>query len=223
MSNKIESNKIESNKIESNTIEVAKRYFANVSGKDLSKIQITTEGLYSISENKASEKLVYLIHAYFKSYNITITDATANNGSDSIALALKFKHVNSIELDKINFSALENNVKNVYKLNNVDLYNKDSVKYLNQLTQDVIYIDPPWGGKDYKKHTRLELFMSGKNMGEIYKQFKSHTKLIVFKLPKNYDFTNFIQTTMVTKYYIYLYKNNDKPKFFLLFVPCKNN
>jgi hypothetical protein len=62
--------------------------------------------------------------------------------------------------------------------------------------------------------------MSKKNMGEIFNKFKSKTKLFVFKLTKNYDFTNFIQTTMVTKYYLYLYKKNDRPKFFLFFVLC---
>lgn len=134
---------------------------------------------------------------------------------------MKFSHINSIELDPVNFKVLSNNVKNVYKLSNVDLFKGDSLEYLNKLTQDIVYIDAPWGGTDYKKNKQMELYMSNLNMGEIFNKFKSHAKLFIYKLPKNYDFTNFIQTTMVTKYYLYLYKNNDKPKFFLLFVPTK--
>lgn len=196
------------------------KYFPDIKGIDRTKIMITTEGVYSISDNDGSNKLVYLISKYFKNdNNIVITDATGNNGSDTIALGLKFKKINSIELDPVNFEALTNNVKNVYKLDNVNLFHGNSLDFIDKLKQDIVYIDAPWGGVDYKKNDRMELFLNNKNMGQIYNEYKSHAKLFIFKLPKNYDFTNFIQTTMVTKYYIYLYTKNDKPKFFLLFVP----
>lgn len=209
------------NKIESVTNEFKYNYFPYVDNIDRNNIQVTSEGVYSISDNNGSKKLVYLISKYFKTDDIIITDATGNNGSDTIALGLKFKKVNSIELDKTNFKVLENNVKNVYKLNNVDLFNGDSLEYLKQLKQDVIYIDAPWGGIEYKKNKQMELYLNDKNIGEIFNDFKSKAKLFIFKLPKNYDFTNFIQTTMTTKYYLYLYKKKNKPKFFLLFVPTK--
>lgn len=209
------------NKIENVKNEFKFHYFPDVSNVDRTKIKLTSEGIYSVSDNAGSSKLVYLIEKYFKSNNLTITDATGNNGSDTIAMGLKFSHINSIELDPINYSVLENNVKQVYKLSNVDLFNGDSLTYIPKLKQDVIYIDAPWGGSDYKKNSRLELFMSDKSMGEIFNKFKSYAKLFIYKLPKNYDFTNFIQTTMVTKYYLYLYKKNTKPKYFLLFVPTK--
>lgn len=197
------------------------KYFPPAPGIDRTKIQLTTEGIYSVSDNTGSDLLVHLISKYFKSTDLIITDATGNNGSDTIAMGLKFSHINSIELDSTNFKVLKNNVKDVYKLINVDIYNGDSLEYLNKLTQDVVYIDAPWGGTNYKKKACMELYMSGLNMGEIYNKFKSKAKLFIYKLPKNYDFTNFIQTTLVTKYYLYLHKKNDKAKFFLLFVPTK--
>lgn len=209
------------NKIEKVKDNLKFNYFPDVKGIDRSKIKLTTEGIYSVSDNAGSSKLVYLISKYFKTNDLVITDATGNNGSDTIAMALKFTHINSIELDKVNFQVLENNVKNVYKLDNVDLFNGDSLDYLDKLKQDIIYIDAPWGGVDYKKSKNLELYMSDMSMGEIFNKFKYNSKLFIYKLPKNYDFTNFIQTTMITKYYLYLYKKNDKPKFFLLFVPTK--
>lgn len=212
---------LDENKIEKVTNEFKFNYFPYIKDIDRSKIQLTTEGIYSISDNIGSSKLVNLIQKYFKSDDLIITDATGNNGSDTIAMGLKFTHINSIELNPVNFSALKHNVKKVYKLNNVDLYNGDSLEVLKKLDQDIIYIDAPWGGSDYKKNKQIELYMSKKSMGEIFNEFKSKTKLFIYKLPKNYDFTNFIQTTMVTKYYLYLYKKHDKPKYFFLFVPTK--
>ena len=96
------------NKIEKVKDEFKFNYFPNIKGVDRTKIQLTTEGIYSISDNEGSAKLVYLIYKYFKTDDLTITDATGNNGSDTIALGLKFSHINSIELDLINFKVLEN-------------------------------------------------------------------------------------------------------------------
>lgn len=209
------------NKIEKVSNEFKLNYFPYFENIDRTQIQLTTEGIYSVSDNIGSGKLVNLIQKYFKSNNLVITDATGNNGSDTIAMGLKFSHVNSIELNPINFEVLKHNVKKVYKLDNVDLYNGDSLEILKKLNQDIIYIDAPWGGSDYKKHKSIELYMSNKSMGDIFNEFKSKTKLFIYKIPKNYDFTNFIQITMVTKYYLYLHKKNNKPKYFLLFVPTK--
>jgi len=197
------------------------KYFPLINGINYDNIQITTEGKYSISDNESSDKLVYLIQKYFKTTDLIITDGTGNNGSDTIALALKFKLVNSIELDDLNFKVLENNVKDVYKLKNVNIFKGSSLDYFKNNLQDVIYLDAPWGGSNYKDNSRMELYMDNKDLGQIYNDGKNYTRLFIFKLPKNYDFTNFIQTTMVTKYYIYMYSKNNKPKFFFMFVPCK--
>jgi len=197
-----------------------KIYFPYIKGINYSNILVTTEGAYSISSNKGSSKLVYLLEKYFKSTKITVTDGTGNNGSDSIALALKFKHVNSVELDKVNYEALKNNI-NAYKLNNINIYNGDSLEIIPKLTQDVIYIDAPWGGQNYKDNSRMELSLGNLQLGQVYNKFKSNAKLFVFKIPKNYDFTNFIQTTCVEKYYIHAYiSSTNNIKYFLLFVPC---
>jgi len=209
------------NKIEYNYEDKFKKnYFPYKKGLNYSDILVTTEGIYSISSNKGSSKLVYLLEKYFKNTKITITDATANNGSDSIALALKFLHINSIELNKINYTVLKNNIT-VYKLNNIDIYNGDSLDIIPKLKQDVIYIDAPWGGSGYKNNARMELYLGDLELGSVYNKFKNNTKLFVFKIPKNYDFTNFIQITKVEKYYIHAYiSSNNEIKYFLLFVPC---
>lgn len=209
------------NKIQNASNKFKFKYFPNVEKVDLTKIKITTEGVYSVSDNIGSSKLVSLIERYFKSKDLIITDTTGNNGSDTIALGLNFTHVNSIEIDPTNFIALQHNVKKVYNLNNVDLYNGNSIEILKKLNQDVIYVDPPWGGSDYKNSEHIELYMDGKSMGEIFNEFRSNTKLFVFKLPKNYNFTKFIQMTLAHKYQIYLHKRKEKPRYFLFFVSTK--
>lgn len=210
------------NKIIEKDYEFKKKYFHEIKNIDINDIKITVQGEYSISNTKASDKLVYLIKKYFKTTNLTITDGTGNNGSDTIALGLNFKFVNSIELDPINFSVLENNVKKVYRLDNVNLYSGDSIKIIPTLKQDVIYLDAPWGGREYGKEKRLCLYLGKYEISDIYNKFKSNTKLFVFKIPKNYDFTHFIQNTMLDKYYIHSFRQGNNVKFYFLFVPVSD-
>jgi hypothetical protein len=61
------------NKIENVNDEFKFKYFQDVPGIDRTKIQLTTEGIYSVSDNLGSAKLVYLISKYFKSTNLVIT------------------------------------------------------------------------------------------------------------------------------------------------------
>ena len=192
--------------------------FPSINNIDKTKLQMTTEGIYSFSGYKSANYLIKLIYKYFKTNDIIITDGTGNIGSDTIPFALKFKKVNSIELNDVNFKALENNVKQ-YNLKNIVLYNKSSLDVIPNLVQDCIFIDAPWT-KNYKESKNIRLYMDRQEISEIYNKFKKNTKLFIFKVPINYDFTNFIQTTMISKYYIHSYMNEKRRiKFYFIFCP----
>jgi len=167
--------------------------FPTVKGIDKTKLLMTNVGVYSVSKITASLALTKIIKSYFSDENLVITDATGNVGSDSIMLALNFKHVNSIEMSIDQYKVLQHNVS-VYGLQDkMTLINNDSLKALKNLKQDVIYIDAPWGGTDYKNKTSMSLFMSEKELSYIYEEYKSLCKLMIFKVPKNYNFTYFMQ------------------------------
>jgi predicted RNA methylase len=193
--------------------------FPNAFGVDKSKLQITNVGQYSVSKVDGAIRLVQLLAKYFKTKDITITDGTANNGSDTIMLALNFKHVNAIEKHPTEFSVLKNNVK-AYGLKNVTLINADTNVALPTLTQTVIYIDAPWGGTDYKEKECVRLYMSNHEISDIYNENKERARLFVFKVPINYDFNYFIRNTKQVKYYIHSYERHGHVKYHFLFVPA---
>jgi predicted RNA methylase len=157
---------------------------------DYSALKTTEEGSYSITRRRDAERIINVMRILFKNIEkMTITDATACIGGDTINFAMNFGHVHSIEFKYDNFVALTNNV-DVYKFQNVTLHHADSVLFFNWNTH-VLYIDPPWGGKDYKKHTNLDLFLSEKRLDcwieEILSR-KNRPEYIVLKLPANYNF-----------------------------------
>jgi 16S rRNA G966 N2-methylase RsmD len=167
--------------------------FPQKEGIDYSKLKITEEGSYSITRRRDAERIMNILNSTFKNIKeLTITDVTACIGGDTLNFALRFKHVHSIELNAENFEALTNNVQ-VYGCNNVTLHHADSVKLFNWNTH-VLYLDPPWGGKDYKQHKDLDLYMSDKRLDEWLEEIlfrKNRPQYIVLKLPSNYNFKRF--------------------------------
>ena len=210
------------NIIEDVPINKIKKIFPNKNNINHNKLQITTEGLYSVSGYHAAEHLCYLITKYFKTKDIEITDGTANCGSDTIIFCLHFKFVNSIELDITNYGVLSNNVRE-YAFKNVKLYNGSSLVIIPKLKkQNCIFIDAPWTGKDYKKHNSMKLYLDKTEISEIFTMFRKNTELFVFKVPINYDFTYFIQNTKLNKYYIHSYTDINKVvKFYYIFAPTQ--
>jgi predicted RNA methylase len=164
--------------------------FPRRDGVDYSALRTTEEGSYSITRRRDAEKILNIMRSTFKDIRtMTITDATACIGGDTINFAMNFGHVHGIEIKHDNFDALANNV-HVYHFHNVTLHHADSVVLFNWNTH-VLYIDPPWGGKDYKKHKNLDLFLSEKRLDcwleEILSR-KNRPQYVVLKLPVNYNF-----------------------------------
>jgi len=164
-----------------------RKIYSNVKKSDLDKLIFTEESLYSVSKIKGSNFLINVIKRYFnETKKIILTDATANVGSDSINLSYYLKKVNAIELDDINYKALVNNI-NVLKVRNIETFNSDSNKIISKLKQDIIYVDAPWGGRDYKTKKKLDLFLGDTNISTFYFNNQDFAKLFIFKVPYNYN------------------------------------
>ena len=177
---------------------------------DYSKIQYDSEGIFSITHPDDAETISKLIMGMFENYsNISILDGTGGLGGNTISFSKYFKNITSIELNKERCDMLENNVK-LFNLLNVTVVNTNSVKYMyeNLLKYDVYFFDPPWGGPDYKKQINLILKIDLIELNTIVDNIIKQTsnKLIIFKLPFNYDFDQFsnynYKLYKVNKYYI---------------------
>lgn len=155
-------------------------------------LKITKEGEFSVTFWRDAQQVCDVIKKYVGS-DITITDATACNGGDTIMFAKNFKHVNSVEYNEKNYEVLANNV-NVYNLKNVTLYNNDYNDCLD-LKQTVLYFDPPWGGPEYKNRDLIDTLHIGTRKIEDFVELPElkNVKLFVFKLPKNYNTYKFKQ------------------------------
>jgi hypothetical protein len=152
--------------------------------------------------------------------NITVTDCTGNNGSDTLMFAKYFAKVNSIEIDDVNYEVLKHNI-DIYQYDNINLIKGNTIIELPNLEQDVIVIDAPWGGRDYKSKPRLLLYLDNLELSDILNQFKNKAKLFVLKVPVNYDINSLLLNTMLHKIKIYSFTKNEKIKYFIIVISLK--
>jgi len=126
-----------------------------------------------------------------------ITEMTAGVGGNVLNFAKYFKYVNAIEIDPIRYNYLDKNII-LYDFENVNCYNEDSINFLidkNDIVQDILFFDPPWGGKDYKLFSNLKLTFGPYSIENVCKLLfqKKYNKMIIMKLPNNYDFNFMIE------------------------------
>jgi hypothetical protein len=157
---------------------------------EYNNLQTTQEGLYSITKRRDSERIISIIkHNVKDTQTKNITDATGCIGGDTIQFALAFENVHSIELNVENFRVLTENTK-VFGLTNILLHNGDCTTLFNWKT-DVLYVDPPWGGPEYKCKINLDLTLGTKRIDVWLEEIlirKNRPSYIFLKLPHNYNF-----------------------------------
>jgi len=174
--------------------------FPEKKGVDYSKLQLTPEGEYSITKRQDGQKILKHMLDVTGTSELSVTDLTGNVGGDTILFALNFDHVDSIEISKENFDVLKHNVRE-YKLKNVTLHHGDSTKVFRWQT-DILYIDAPWGGPDYKTKKKLDLYLGkervDKFVGLILQQ-EWAPEYIFLKVPRNYNFAR-LDFPGITKY-----------------------
>lgn len=178
---------------------------------NLGFIQSDEEGLFSVSSKNVSKFICNIIKKYLRTTDykeITITDATAGIGGNTISFMSNYGKVNAVEINKTRFNYLKNNVNLYFTPNNlnVEFINQDYLQIYKNLEQDIIFFDPPWGGKDYKSNDNINLFLSNKNIISICNDLKDYTNLIVIKVPKNFNIKKFISD--VNYKFLHIHKLN---------------
>jgi 16S rRNA G966 N2-methylase RsmD len=201
------------------------------------KLMIDDESLTYITIREIAELTSKIICHHLIKYNLNpqkvkIIDYTAGVGGNVLSFGKYFSKVYAIEIQKNRYDCLKNNV-DVYEYKNVLCINDSSInfnnKFLIDVNPNVVFIDPPWGGNNYRETECLRLKLGDVaiedlvidifsklyehtikndkltievNNKKIYRQNIFHNKFVILKLPKNYDIEYFYET---------IKKNNNIP------------
>ncbi|OWZ13752.1 hypothetical protein PHMEG_00012866 [Phytophthora megakarya] len=135
-------------------------------------------------ENEATEER--------KQYPLVVTDGTACVGGNVLSFCDFFTHVNAIENDSTRVQMLRHNLQILHKTNAMCIH-ANYLDVMLELQQDVVFLDPPWGGPEYKDLDKVDLFLGGLPLHEICTQLQGNAKCIVLKVPSNFDDAKFSQ------------------------------
>ncbi len=152
--------------------------------------RITDLGLKSITRPKDAKIITdYITRKYYElfkkdSRNAIITDAMAGNGGNTLNFSRDFKKVNAIEIDELTAEILEHNIK-LYGIRNAVIFQDSFFNVINNISQNIIYIDPFTG-----ERTGKEIIIDGKSLADVINDISPYTDMIVLKASKNVNISD---------------------------------
>jgi 16S rRNA G966 N2-methylase RsmD len=87
-----------------------------------------------------------------------------------------------------------------YEKTNILFYNDNYLNLIKKLKQNIVFIDPPWGGPIYKSQYKMDIMIQKDapekqelKLDEIIDDIflNPDTKMIIYKLPINHNIDNF--------------------------------
>ena len=173
-------------------ISYLQKYFPYLHKKYRSQLKYDEVGLYSISPPKNADIITTYIMQYYKDTNIVVTDAMSGLGGNVLSFASSLYYVIAIEYDEQRYKHLVSNVS-LFNKENVLCLNVDYLTVMRQLKQDVIFLDPPWGGKSYKDTDLMSIDIGGIPFEQICNDIfeEKLCSMLLLKLPLNYDIDSF--------------------------------
>jgi len=198
--------------------ELFTKFFPKDKDVEFKNLQLSNIGVYSITDPSKAQLISDIIKNEFtESDNLIITDATANMGGNTINFAQNFKHVHSVEIIDLHCSILKNNLKEYNLLDKVTIHCGDYLDLMDTITQDIVFFDPPWGGKDYKKINNLNLYLDEINIIDICNSIIGQTKVIALKVPFNFDIISLVRKSKYSSITIHkIYRNENHISFYLI-------
>ena len=144
-------------------------------------IQVDEEALFSITPEKNA-----IDHAK-KIKDKVVLDAFGCVGGNAIAFAQFCKKVYMIELDKNRLEMAKNNARVYGVENKIEFILGDFFVEAPNVKADVVYLDPPWGGPEYKSLEKFKLENFSPNGHQILDLAFKYFPEVVLRIPRNFD------------------------------------
>jgi hypothetical protein len=206
------------------------KHFFKGDGGVLKKEEHIYKEKYSYTHKKEAEHLSLFIKKIINNdiENALIVDGTTSLGGNLISFIHHFKCIIGIEINSIRFHKLLYflNTKlflDLIKKNN-NMYNSSAkdivlindsfnnyIEFISNIKKKIkiIYLDPPWGGKNYKDYNNIILGLAGVPLNKLVQQIKKldNKIIIILKLPLNYflkSFSNKINNCIKLEKFFYV-------------------
>ena len=179
-----------------------KRIFNTVDSIAL-RLRFTDVSVYSVTPFQQAKYTADTLLAFYTLDELKtkiLTDATSCIGGNTVEFAKLVKHVNAVEIETVHADILKSNLREL-NVSNVTVIKNNYLNVVNMLKQDIIFIDPPWGGTTYKHRENIELCLANSNISisKLINEYLCNVcQILIVKLPTNYDFKKIIVNSKFT-------------------------
>lgn len=185
-------------------VKAKKRFDILWGGKDgidrvkVANIKMDNVALFSVTACRpANDMCVILLTLPGISKESRVTDTTACVGGNTVAFAQAFRDVHAIEIDRHRFDMLKHNLRvcsfEKEFLERPIVWEGDCLAICGHSlhNQDIVFVDPPWGGIHYESNRQSvdTLSLSGVPLHRACRTLSSlcKCKYVAVKLPHNMD------------------------------------
>lgn len=165
-------------------VKLMKKYFPKTN--NMENLMLTSEGEYSITKPEQGMQISNIVKKYVPS-NLTLIDGTVGMGGDLLYLSGHFKSCLAVDNNNNHLSMAQNNLS-IYGINNVHYVHDSIMNVVEHRNADVLWLDPPWGGKEYKKSDKMDLYIDNENIADCIEKWLNKFSYVIIKVPINYNF-----------------------------------
>lgn len=181
-------------------------FFRNLDYDTRSQLQVDEVAEFSVTDYEMAAKISRVVRALFTEqdefdeevnsdastvadvvkFPLVVTDGTACVGGNVLSFCDFFTRVIAVECDATRVAMLRHNLA-VLRKTNAECVHASYLDVMLELEQDVVFLDPPWGGPEYKERANVDLFLDNVPLHDICARLKGHAQCVVLKVPSNFD------------------------------------
>ncbi|KAF0699104.1 Aste57867_10306 [Aphanomyces stellatus] len=156
------------------------------------QLQLDDVAQYSVTDTKTAARIShFLMSLDGLTPASVITDGTACVGGNTASFCTFFRYVQAVEIDPTRFQMLVHNMHAVLGHVNIQCFCASYVDVAQCFYQDVVFMDPPWGGPEYRSRSTVDLFLGETPLATVCEALIGRTQYVVIKVPENFDLDKF--------------------------------
>jgi predicted RNA methylase len=165
-----------------------KRYLSDL----YSDLYTTEHALFEYPKpHQLIQELTFLIENLRERPKITF-DLFCGSGIDLLGLASISDNITGVDVEEHSVALARINSKRFAEISNITIICDNALEVIEKIEviPNLIYLDFPWGGIDYKKIRDIPLYVGEKELAEFCDELmiKYPTSRLFVKFPKNYQF-----------------------------------
>jgi len=168
-------------------------YFPQEKRYILKQLHYDHVSLYSVTRQDIAHDMAVELHALVApDKSCILLDTTACIGGNTLAFSRLFHQVYAVEINAQRYGMLVHNMS-LFDRKNINFLHMNSLEYLRTIPSspspffDVIFMDPPWGGRDYHDKLYVDIELDGLPVFDIMKEWKEKCLYLAMKLPLNFN------------------------------------